>query len=129
MRGKWVSWSVALLFLGFTLADGSADQEEPIQTQADRNAIAAQDYQAADAELNQSYEALISLLEGEERQMLIKAETAWIKYRDAEAEFEAYGWTGGTAYPLIYMSSLTSLTQSRIDEIKLILEDIKSQRE
>ncbi len=46
------------------------------------------DYEQADKELNRVYKRVISDLSTERKQKLIRAEQAWIKYRDTNCEYK-----------------------------------------
>lgn len=73
-------------------------------------------YQEADAELNQLYQKIESRLADnhDAKQELIKAQRAWIAFRDAECRFAASGVEGGSAYPEVYQSCQEDLTRARV---------------
>ena len=122
----WILWAALLLLECTSTAAQPAPPEgndEPIMSQAEMNQSAAEDYDKADAELNRQYKALIGQLEGEQKQLLIKAEQAWISFRDAEADFEASDWIGGSGWPMIYYASLSNLTEKRTAELKELLSE------
>lgn len=48
-----------------------------------------------DAKLNAAYQKLMQTLPDERKEILREAQRAWIKFRDAYAEF-LYGYTGGS---------------------------------
>ena len=77
----------------------------------------------ADTELNIVYNKLIKTLNNKERQLLIKAEKNWIKFRDSHCEFEGSQYEGGSIYSLIYSNCLTELTCKRIAELKANIEN------
>ncbi|WP_353824345.1 lysozyme inhibitor LprI family protein, partial [Mesorhizobium sp.] len=54
--------------------------------------------------------------------MLVKAQRAWIGFRDAECEFSASGVKGGSVYPLIYNDCITAQTKTRIEAFKTYLK-------
>ena len=126
MRNVWPLLGAMLLLLSVSVAAQPADQEEPVMSQAEMNQSAAEDYDKADAELNRQYKVLVGQLEGEQKQMLVKAEQAWIKFRDAEADFEASDWIGGSGWPMIYYASLTGLTEKRTAELEELLKEFGS---
>ena len=95
-------------------------------TQFEANQCAHREYLAADAELNRVYKQLASRLEGEEERAKLKdAETAWIGYRDANCEYEAFFYRGGTMRPLIQSFCLARVTKARAAELKQQIEDQK----
>ena len=59
----------------------------------------------------------------EERQRkLVKAQRAWLAYRDAEADFEADEVRGGTAYSMEYNGARTNLTNERVKALRELLQ-------
>ena len=91
------------------------------QTQAAMNAEARADFKKADAELNKTYEALLKKLpDAESKQKLKESQRAWLAFRDAEAAFAA---GGGTMAPTLRYATMTELTEQRIKQLKLHLEE------
>ena len=88
------------------------------QTQSEMNQCAAQAYKAADAGLNQVYRRLVAMLNDDEKGQLKEAQTAWLKYRDANCEFAADQFKGGTMRPMIYGYCLADMTKKRTIELK-----------
>jgi uncharacterized protein YecT (DUF1311 family) len=94
------------------------------QTQAAMNAQARAEFVQADAELNRKYEALLAKLpDAESRQKLKESQRAWLAFRDAEAAFAADQAGGGSMAPTIRYETMTELTQQRIKQLKLHLEE------
>lgn len=93
------------------------------QTQAEMNKTAYEDFKKADEELNKVYKKVIEVLGREEKQLLIKAQKNWIKFRDSHCAFEIEQFKGGSIQPLIYAICLTERTNDRIEDLKTILED------
>lgn len=92
-------------------------------TQADLNQSAHQHYLDADAALNTAYARLMTFLSPERQQQLKHAQRAWLKYRDAHAEFQASPYQGGTIQPLIYSQALLELTKYRTRQLNAIYQD------
>jgi uncharacterized protein YecT (DUF1311 family) len=117
---------IVMLFLVFArLASNTFSQ-----TQADLNREAAATFERADAQLNNIYSRVLAsaaAVDDERRQKLIKAQRAWLVFRDAEAEFEADDLRGGTAYSIEYNGVGTNLTQERFEALRKILEVEKEQ--
>jgi uncharacterized protein YecT (DUF1311 family) len=91
------------------------------QTQAAMNAEAWADFKKADAELNKTYEALLKKLpDAESKQKLKESQRAWLAFRDTEAAFAA---GGGTMAPTLDYATMTELTEQRIKQLKLHLEE------
>ena len=91
------------------------------QTQASMNECANQAFKKSDSELNAVYKEIKDRLKGDadKTNLLTTAQRAWVAYRDGECTFSASGVSGGSAYPFIYDSCLTSLTEKRISDLKV----------
>lgn len=109
-----------LLFAAVVQADDCADAT----TQGEMNQCAAKENKAADNELNSLYKQITARLKDnpEATQMLVKAQRAWLGFRDAECEFSASGVEGGSAYPLIYSNCITAQTKARVEAFKAYLK-------
>ncbi|MBO0695100.1 MAG: DUF1311 domain-containing protein [Verrucomicrobia bacterium] len=91
------------------------------QTQAAMNAQARADFRQADAELNKTYQAVLAKLpDSESKEKLKQSQRAWLTFRDAEAAFAA---GGGTMAPTLRYATMTELTEQRIKQLKLRLEE------
>ena len=88
------------------------------------NICADKEFKAADAALNRAYNQLSAKLDEGERARLKEVELAWLKYRDAECEFEASFYEGGSMQPLIYSTCLTHVTKTRTAEIRTQLKEL-----
>ncbi|RMH69113.1 MAG: DUF1311 domain-containing protein [Gemmatimonadetes bacterium] len=104
-------------------ADCSDDPCANAMTQAEMNVCAAEAYDAADAELNRIYQEVRAQLDAEMKAKLTTAQRAWIAFRDAHCDCEAYEFSGGTIYTAIYYGCLTEMTERRIEEIKQLIEE------
>jgi uncharacterized protein YecT (DUF1311 family) len=91
-------------------------------TQADMNMCAADDFRAADADLNRAYQALRSRLSGEgAREALLTAQRAWLALRDAECEFSTSAARGGSVHAMLVRQCLAEQTRSRTERLKTYL--------
>jgi uncharacterized protein YecT (DUF1311 family) len=79
-------------------------------------------YTLADAELNRVYNELLDHYDADQRELLRKAERAWITTRDAQADL-VVSRTGGWGRTASYYSSLTKMTKARIRDLKELLSD------
>ncbi len=88
-------------------------------------------YQAADKKLNQVYQKVIARVDGEQQQILITAQQAWINFRDRNCNFETYRSRGGTGYEIFRNGCLERLTQQRTTDLEkyLSLRDNFDRRE
>jgi len=68
-------------------------------------------YDAADSELNQIYQELMLKQTEANRQKLIRAELAWINFRDTNCAFQTSVYGGSTA------DCLTEVTQQRTQQL------------
>ena len=114
-----------------------ADSSAPAtQTQMGMNFCSYQDYQNADRALNTVWpqvKAKMKALDnsnkdwmpeqanGEEN--LLKAQRAWIDYRDGHCAATGAEYAGGSIRPLIENSCLAALTRHRTEELLLMLEE------
>ncbi len=87
-----------------------------------------QRYQKADVELNRVYKQLMSRLTEKRQAKLKEAQRAWIVFRDKSAEFEASAEEGGSLAPLVRLMVKTEKTESRVDELRQILQRTDSLR-
>lgn len=126
----------AILICGPALAQNDADQPkidcENAQTQADMNSCAALDFQKADKALNVQYKktraAMVAIdadldtgLKGAE-QALVKAQRAWVDFRDSQCDAEGFEARGGTMEPLLVSGCKTRLTETRTKELKALAD-------
>jgi len=116
---------LALLLSSISIA-GQKPKDDPCpnaQTQLEMNQCAGNAYKAADGELNQVYRKLVAVLDAEEKAQLKMAQTAWLKYRDANCEFVGDMYKGGSIRPMIYAFCLADVTRNRTTELKGQIED------
>ncbi|HEY6919506.1 MAG TPA: lysozyme inhibitor LprI family protein [Tabrizicola sp.] len=92
-------------------------------TQMDLNQCAYDDWEAADAALNDAYQEAMALLQDWDAnlpedeqggaQALKEAQRAWITFRDKACEAEGYAMKGGSAEPLLVYGCMRLLTEER----------------
>jgi uncharacterized protein YecT (DUF1311 family) len=92
-------------------------------SQAEMNICAGKEYKAADAALNKTYQQLSGMLNEEEKAQLKAAQLAWIKYRDANCDFVADQFKGGSMRPMILGLCLADVTRNRTTELKSQIKD------
>ena len=108
----------ATLLLAALLAGGAQAQTaaECIAPQAQQlmNACAAKDYEKADAALNTAWKSAKSFADAiGQGAALLKAQRAWLAYRDAACAVHASPFEGGSLQPLIRATCLSELTAQR----------------
>ena len=100
--------------------------------QMELNFCAEQEWQAADRQLNAAYGAAMAALKAVDRanaaapseaERLKKAQRAWIAYRDLACESEGYAMRGGSAEPLLIYGCLARLTESRTQDLRLMIQN------
>ena len=94
-------------------------------TQFAMNQCAAQEFQKADAELNKIYRELLKDAGTAEKAKLRAAQLAWIKFRDAHCDYEAFGNKGGSIYPMVYSFCLAEVTRERTNQFKEIIKEME----
>lgn len=76
------------------------------------------DYAAADAELNQAYQALLEVLSPERQEDIVDIQLAWIDYRDRSCTFESQHHPDGIAEA----QCLSRLSEIRTDQLRQTTE-------
>lgn len=100
---------VVLTASGYALAD----ECENASTQMELNQCTGAQYQAADAKLNKTYQEAIKRAEPPQRDLLKKAQNAWITLRDTDCELLSSGVEGGSVQPMIHNQCLADKTAER----------------
>lgn len=95
-------------------------------TQADMNRHAAASFDRAEERLVALVEDLRRHLSGGSLDAFENSQQAWLRYREASAEFQSSQYEGGSIQPLIHASALESVTISRIVEIEPLLKDLQT---
>jgi uncharacterized protein YecT (DUF1311 family) len=113
-----------LLFLSAclaVLATASSAQAQECDRNNDSQQMmticAGEDYQAADAKLNQAYQALVDRNGAKANKLLQAAQRAWIAFRDAECAYTTADSMDGSIHPLEVSQCLTGLTNERITQL------------
>lgn len=88
------------------------------QTQGAMNRTAGKAAESADAAMNVSYKKLMAVLSVSERASLKKAQLAWLKYRDAEADFLSLRSQGGSVHSMVQNQNFEQITRQRTKELK-----------
>ena len=109
---------------------------ENAMTQLDMNICAHKDYEAADAELNIQWKLTAARMKKYDREMikgydtrpgyfetLLKAQRAWMVYRDAHCTSEGYRFRGGSMEPMQVSHCKAALTQVRTQKLRDLIEE------
>lgn len=92
------------------------------QTQLEMNEEAAADFKKADAELNKVYQHVLGQLTPKQQEQVRQTQRAWLKYRDLARTEAGMIYEGGSIRPLIESTTLTSMTQFRIKQLRSLIE-------
>jgi uncharacterized protein YecT (DUF1311 family) len=79
----------------------------------------------AEAGMNAAYRSLSAKLDQKGQEKLRAAQEAWLKFRAAEAEYQADTARDGTLAPLIAASVQADLTESRRKELEKAAREFK----
>jgi uncharacterized protein YecT (DUF1311 family) len=91
-------------------------------TQMDINICAGKDYQAADKKLNKIYGKLMAAADATDKELLRKAERAWIAFRDAQCEYQASGSSGGSIHPMEVAGCYEALTEAHTKQLEQLID-------
>jgi uncharacterized protein YecT (DUF1311 family) len=115
---------LSLLLCGLVFAqDQRKDPCAGAQSQGEMNICWGKEYKAADAQLNVAYRDFTAKLSAEEAAQLKAAQLAWIKFRDANCEFVADQYKGGSIRPMIVAMCLADVTTARTSELKAQMKE------
>ena len=124
--------SLLLLVVLLQLVTQGASQKKPKSgrcpnalSQPEMTECAYKEYRAANAELNKEYAQLVSTLDAEEKSQLKEVQLIWIKYRDANCEFVADRFKGGTMRPMVLAFCLAELTSQRTVQLRNEIKERK----
>jgi uncharacterized protein YecT (DUF1311 family) len=100
--------------------------------QQDLNQCAYQDWEVADADLNDAYQIAMQLLKDWDASLpadekggaaaLQDAQRAWITFRDKACEAEGFAMKGGSAEPLLVYGCMRQLTEERTGHLTAMVE-------
>lgn len=112
---------LGLVPLMLSFAAHAAPSCDQAASQAAMAQCAAQAYKQADASLNKAYRAATARLQDDagRRDSLVRAQRAWLAFRDAECQFVA--GNGGSADAMVGSMCLESLTRARTDALNQYL--------
>jgi len=131
-----LGFCLANLLATTAFADDQPDCVDP-QIQMEMTYCAGVDYEKADADLNAMWPDVVAAAKANDEyvaemarergvpttlEALRTAQRAWIKFRDAQCEYEAYDVFGGTAQPMVGSLCLARLTRERIQVLSYALE-------
>ncbi|ENN89867.1 putative urease-associated protein [Rhizobium freirei PRF 81] len=128
----------AALICGPAFAQNNPDEQKidcaKAEAQTDMNICAALDFDTADKALNVQYKktraamaAIDSDLDNDMKgaeKALIKAQRAWVDYRDGECEAQGFQARGGSMEPMMVSGCKADLTRKRTKELKELADGL-----
>lgn len=75
-------------------------------------------YEKAQQDLNAAYQSLLKKQDAIGKNKLRAAQTAWLQFRQANADFLADAARGGTLAPVITITTLMEMTEARVKELQ-----------
>jgi uncharacterized protein YecT (DUF1311 family) len=117
--------SLAMSFTGPALAAKSGEAKDSLLRacikKADGVDIAIAECNGAETDrqdklLNAAYRELLARSSPDDKVLLIKAERAWVAFRDAECDYE-YSITGGTLAHVTGTACMLDMTKKRIEDL------------
>ncbi len=126
-----------LLITQTTSADIECNQAEADRgIQYEMNQCAYKDYLIADEALNVQWKKTTIIIKLRDENFestydqrlgyfttMLKAQRAWLEYRDAHCTNEGYYARGGSLEPLIYSLCKTELTEARTEQLRSLAEN------
>jgi uncharacterized protein YecT (DUF1311 family) len=114
----WIT--TGLIFSGVAFADDCATAS----SQQAMNICADQAFKVADKALNTSYQQVTQRLKDnpDSVALLVKAQRAWIAFRDTQCEFATSAAAQGSIYPMLVAQCRSELTQTRTKDLNALLE-------
>lgn len=93
------------------------------QDQATMTQCAGDDFSAAETKLAGNFREIQKRLadDADGKARFVKAQRAWIAFRDAECGFNAGNSSGGSIYPMLVASCKTDLTEQRNKQLRTYL--------
>ena len=90
------------------------------QSQMGMNRCAGEAFERADKALNAEWAKATAAYKGDKdaEKLLLDGQRAWLKYRDAQCQMDAYDSIGGSIWPLINSGCLADLTRRRTRELQ-----------
>lgn len=102
---------------GVQTTGSSPDCKDAATTAAMRTCENAR-YEKAEQDLNAAFNELMRQLDADQKSKLRVAQSAWMRFRQANADFEAATVRGGTLEPLLKVTTLADMTEARAAELK-----------
>ena len=115
---SWQGKGILVALLAIGACPHARAQCDDAKTTLQINECFAKELKKANAELDRVYRSTAKDLDPADAELLRKAQSAWVAYRDAQCEAEFALWDGGTGGPAARMACKLELTHQRIKEIQ-----------
>lgn len=112
---KWILISCLLL---------CAQLNTHAQTQLEMNMEAAAEARKADAAMTTVYKKLMAAQDEKGKKLLLDAQRAWIKYKEAHCTSVANAYDGGSMQPMVYNGCIAEITKARTKELQEMLDNM-----
>ncbi|MBZ9700411.1 MULTISPECIES: lysozyme inhibitor LprI family protein [unclassified Mesorhizobium] len=115
MKTAILTTAVVLAMPAFAFAK---DKCAGAKDQATMNQCADASFRKSDKKLNELYKQIETRLkdDADTKKLLVQAQQDWIKFRDAECNFQTAGAAGGSVVPMLLSMCMDGLTQSRVKD-------------
>jgi uncharacterized protein YecT (DUF1311 family) len=122
MRNASVVFIVLIASIAGSSTAIAEDCADP-SSQLAMNACADQEFVVADKELNSTYRQVMGRLKDNPSAsaLLIKAQRAWLSFRDAQCDFSTSASEQGSIYPMIVSQCRSALTHTRSKDLGAFL--------
>ena len=118
MKTAILTLAVVLATPAFAFAQDECYDKASSQAALDECADAA--FKTSDKKLNDLYKQIEARLtdDADTKKLLVQAQRDWVKFRDAECNFQTAGAAGGSVVPMLVAQCMDGLTQSRIKDFE-----------
>jgi len=96
---------------------------EKATTQHEIEECSRAEFESTSRALETAYNGYLTSLAGHERDLLGRAQEAWLRYRDANCEASAAAYAGGSLAATELVACKKRLTHERLAELKRIYEE------
>lgn len=121
-----------LVAMALLAAAQAPDCKDPV-TQSDMTRCEVLRFERADAAMNRQWKATLAQMRDFDRtpeddgrpgyaDQLLKAQRAWLAYRDAHCDSDGYRMRGGSAEPMLVAGCRAELTEQRTKQLAALAE-------
>jgi uncharacterized protein YecT (DUF1311 family) len=92
------------------------------QTQQEMTAAEGEKFKQDDKALNAAYDRLLAKISPAGQSALREAQRTWLRFRDQECDFEAFGSKGGSVNSMAVLICMARMTRTRTAELAAQIE-------